>query len=473
MSKGVSKHCSILNYIRHNDEALFELVQDLCIGKIFMPRKGSPGITFLHPSGDLLKKIQTMAAGDEPEKAIESIQSLVLLDNLPSIQDFEDKKSDIPTYLRKKLPVKSVESKKVVLSNGAEITLDTNFQSRNDRSNISVYNISGALVPTDGPAADFSNAKIKSVKKGGADLTGCNRRTIFELVLNSHVNNNSDPAMELMVALHNWAIKGDQKDTDAAKNLAELIESQASYDTLASLACVIQPYKTSNHYISDQTLSQAFTAIMGGDVGLDAVRAEFKKETNRFTHDVNALNKYTSFVNSTKYSEIVKYMQSAQQGVVANMGKTNAVSLLTRFFHDLDEKILAGLPDIRKPVRPLMYAEAELRVMSAVVQENSNGQPDLDDLKGIFQKCSLDRVYMCADKELISSANIGFYYSTVYLMARSDALLYVPGYSGSSVDILTDENNDDMISLNVTFKDLSATRRAKSDKELSKPVSEF
>ncbi len=471
MSKGVSKHCSILNYIRHNDEALFELVQDLCIGKIFMPRKGSPGITFLHPSKELLKDIQTMAAGDEPEKAIEVIQSLVLLDNLPSVSDFEAKKSDIPTYLRKKLPVDSAEGKKVILTNGAEITPDANFQARADRGNISVYNISKFLVPTDGPAADFSNAKVKPAKKGGADLNGRSRSAVFDSVLKSHVEGGGDPAMELMVALHNWASKGDQKDTPEAKNIVELIESQASYDTLASLACVIQPYKSKDHYISDPLLAQAFTAIMGGDAGSEMKRPQFGAEPNRFTHDKEALEKYTKFVNSTAYESVVKCMSECQPMISARMGKTNAVQLLREFFGKLPKD---NLPKLRQSAsNTLLYAEAELRVMSAVVQENCGGQLDINELKSIFQKCNLDQVYICADKDLLSSGNIGFYYSTVYLMARSDALLYVPGYKGSDVSILTEEGNDTLISLNVTFEKLSKSRRKVSHEALTATPSPY
>ncbi len=438
MSKGVSKQCSILNYLRRTDEDLHELLQDLCIGKMLIPRKGSPGITFLRPDKALLKDIQDMASGDEPEAAIEALQSLVLLDNLANVKDFDDKKSDIPTYLRKKLPVVSADGKKVVLKNGAEIVPDKDFEARKDRGNISVYIISKALVPSDGPDADFSNAKVQS-KKGGADL-GATRQQLFEYVLKQFCESNRDPAMELLAAMHGWA------ETNKPE-LANVIAAKASGDTLATLAIVLQPYKANYDYLDDATLSAFKTAMYGEN------KEAFKAYTC-FSRNPNAKELYEDLCKDSKgkFTDAANMVRNESKTLATKMGKLNAVRLLSEFYGSK-----AGSSQV---TRSQLFAEAELRVLSATVLENSDGRYDCDELSVLYQRCNLKEPYMCADKDLMQSANLGFYYSTVYLIARSDALFHVPSTVGDSTSQIADDNV--FINLNQSVGNLLAPKRAAS-----------
>ena len=264
MSTGVSKQCSILNYLSHADVGLYNLLQDLCIGKMLIPRNGSPGITFLRPDDKMLKEIMKLAASDEPEKAIEALQSLVILDNLSNIKDFDEKKSDIPTYLRKKLLVTSVSGKKVTLQNNAVIVPDPGFTARKDRSNISVYLISGPLIPSDWPDATMTNAiKIKE-KKGGADL-GDSRSMLFESVLKAFCDKPQDPAMELLAAMYGWACSEEAKAANDSDKLKDAIKSKASGDTLATLAIILQPYKNNPDYVSNECLGKFREEMYGSD----------------------------------------------------------------------------------------------------------------------------------------------------------------------------------------------------------------
>lgn len=456
MSKGVSKQCSILNYLRRTDEELHELLQDLCIGKMLIPHKGSPGITFLRPNKALFNEIQTMAAGDEPEKAIEALQSLVLLDSLPNIGDFDDKKSDIPTYLRKKLPVTSVDGKKVVLSNGAEIVPDKDFQARSDRGNINVYIISNALVPADGPDADFSNAKPKA-KKGGADL-GVNRSDLFHSVLKCFCESKRDPAMELLAALYGWAssaeISPDLKPS--CDKLAKAIKAKASGDTLATLAIILQPYKPGNpDYLDENALVAFKTAMYGMDNNFKD--GETFKNIPSYTMNPNAKELYEGLCESKEFEKVAENIRAVSGAVAANFAKLNAVKLLTDFYRDKMPKIVKDV-DCVLPSRSTVFAEAELRVVSATILENSDGVYDFDELCAVYQNFKLDKPYMCADTDLIKGANLGFYYSTVYLIARSDALFHVPSMEGNTVK---DKIASDVafISLNKTVFELLQSRR--------------
>lgn len=448
MSKGVSKQCSILNYLRQNDEDLHELIQNLCLGKIFIPRRDSHGITFLRPDKGLTKTLMSMASSD-PEKAVEVIQSLVLTVNLKSLKDFEKYKDNIPTFLRYKLKVSDVDSKKVTLANGAVITEDKDFHARNDRDNISVHIISGQLVPTDGDVAEPVKPEPKSVK-GGANLE-VPRRELFELIVRSFCKHSTDSAMEFLVALHTWANeKGD-------KDLVEVIKSLVSYDTLATLACLMQPYRSSAYYIPDTVLAQACKDIMGYS------GAAFV-ESIHFTANPDCVKVYDELATCSDWNDLASSMQNKLMEKSETMVKVTAVDTIKKLYH----MSLEGLPDMRKRApKSMLFAEAELRVMSAVIQENDAGCLDCDTLLSLFQNCSLDEPWMCSEKDLLNRANIGFYYSTVYLIARSDAFMHLPSYKGDTLEHLT--NDDKFISLNATFKALNNARREKSKELLNKP----
>ncbi len=453
MSKGVSKQCSILNYLRRVDEDLHELLQDLCIGKMLVPRRGSPGITFLRPDKALLKEIQHMAAGDDPENAIAALQSLVLLDNLPTIKDFQDKKSDIPTYLRKKLQVGSVDGKKVVLSNGAEIVPDNDFKARNDRDNISVYIISKALIPLDGAPADFSNAK-KNEKKGGASLCN-NRKELFERVLQLFCGSNRDPAMELLVAMHGWA-KAQPDANHNAKVLQAAIENKASYDTLATLAIILQPYNVSGSpYMPDEVYAEFKSAMYAADSSFEAYVC--------FSRNKSADDYYRALSTggSEVQNSVLAAVQSASEKLAEKMGKLNAVRLLVEFYETDGASLQSqlGLPAVSKLQ---LYAESELRVLSATVLDNSNGRYDFDELSILYRNCKLDRPYICDDKDLVQSANLGFYYSTVYLIARSDVLFYVPSVNGTDLSRISNDNVFLGLNKSMRDNDALANKRAAS-----------
>lgn len=447
MSKGVSKQCSILNYLRQNDEELHELIQNLCLGKIFIPRRDSHGITFLRPDKGLTKTLVSMANSD-PEKAVEVIQSLVLTVNLKSLKDFEKYKNNIPTFLRYKLKVADVDSKKVTLANGAVITEDKDFHARKDRDNISVHIISGQLVPTDGDVAEPVKPEPKSAK-GGANLE-VPRRELFEQIVKTFCNHSTDSAMEFLVALYTWA------NTKGHKDLAEVIKSMASYDTLATLACLMQPYRSSAYYISDTVLSDACRDIMG-------ISGSAFKDTNHFTANPDCVDVYDELAKCSDWNDLASSIQNKLMEKSETMVKVTAVDTIKKLYN----MSLDGLPATRKNApKSMLFAEAELRVMSAVIQENDTGCLDCDTLLGLFQNCSLDEPWMCSEKDLLNRANIGFYYSTVYLIARSDAFMHLPSYTGDPIGQLV--NDDKFISLNATFAALNKDRREKSKELLNK-----
>jgi hypothetical protein len=448
MSKsGVQKHCSVLNYVRHADPDLYELIQDLCIGRIFVPKRGSPGITFLRPDKALLKEIQKMATGENPEEAVEALQSLVLLDNISSIKKFDDKKSDIPTYLRQKLPVMSADGKSVKLTNNAEIQIDKDFMSRGDRANISVYIISKALVPAKTEPADFSNAKVEKEKKGGADF-GSSRSTMFEAVLTAMAGKTAEPAMDMLVELHCFLTKKGNSD------LANLVASQCSYDAIASLACVLQPYKDDKHYIENDVVNEFRTHLYGESKN----ESYYTKQSEMFSLRENVAADYDKLVGtSCSGAAVVTDLVEKLSGAV---GKFNIVKKIKEALGN--QALSAALPGKRvNTTVQERFAEAELRVMSAILFDNDNN-PDYEALVGLFKKCNLDKPHMLDAESLVNNSNVGFYYSTVYLIARSDLFCYLPGVAQGGVGLNKIFDEDNLVNVNGYFQEKRKAHRAAS-----------
>jgi hypothetical protein len=321
-----------------------------------------------------------------------------------------------------------------------------------------VYIISKALVPTDGPDADFSNAKPKA-KKGGADLR-TNRPELFEAVVSDFCTTDRDPAMEILVAMYGWA------SSDAKyQRIASCIAAKASGDTLATLAIVLQPYKspTSERYISDEELEQ-FKIAMYGVTPEEAKRVNFVNLAT-YTTNQNAKGIYESMCQGTlevkvDFAAAAARVRAISSRISPKFAKLNAVKLLEDVYRGEAKQVAESL-NAQWLSNSVAFAEAELRVMSALVLENSNGMYDANELNALYRSCTLDEPYMCRDQDMIRGSNLGFYYSTVYLIARSDALCYVPSSEGSNLNTVADDNT--FININTSILKLLEPKRVASD----------
>jgi hypothetical protein len=426
MSK-VKKYCSVLNFVKHNDSELYDLIQDLCLGRLFMIRKGSNGLTFLHPDDSLKKKLLKSAISsndDEVSDVVKKIKSLILPEFYKDLSSFKGAAG-----------VESVDGSKVKLDNGAVITVAKSFDNRSDRESINVFHISGEFPPEIKQAA----------KTGGADLTQ-HRRTLFDSVLKSTCSRNCEPAMELLVGLHKWAVE--QKD-----GLADVIASQCSYDALASLAIILQPAKTTGDlYISDDKL----TSFVNSNVLFK--NPMFKSAVDVFGVEPDVSDYYSKLVEQkSSYG----FVDSAIANLSEEVSKRDIVSHLKKFY---DSVSASNIPVGRKVSPKQLYSESELRVMSAIYQENDACYNELRML--FLNKCNLNTPYVCDNQDQITGSNAAFYFSTVYLIARSDALLYLPGVASDGESLSNIVNEDTVISINNTFKNLRAEKRAASQEKI-------
>lgn len=448
MSKTVKKHCSILNYLEDTDSELADIIRKLCIGRLFNPRKGSAGITFLRPDSDLLSQIKKAAYGDTPEEAVDIIKSLILLDHVESIDGFGNKNSDIPTALRKKLPIASV-SDKVVLTNGAEISEDKHFNARNDRSNIAVYIISKNLVPTDGEDSSFGDKlPPKKSKKGGYDYSKIQqRRQLFEAVVDETVKSWStdnnygdrrDPAMEVLVGLC-----AHLKSVD--KNTFECVLSLLSNDTLTTLAIVLQPYRDKGEFYIDQSTLDSFMKNTSFN----------DPASSLFSASVNPVTVYSKLLTAgvAKFKTAANQIHKIRQDIIDSVSKATIITDLLKVYNNVGNiSIPLKRQNMVKADPKLALAEGELRVMSAILRDVCDGHLTREDLIGgrtsLYTKCNLNVPWVAASQSDVNNVSLAYFYSGVYSIVRSEAILYVPGLDllGNGVSL---ENSDQIISDNI------------------------
>jgi hypothetical protein len=381
MSGKVSKYCSILNYLKDHNKDFYELVQELCLGRIFSPKRNG-GITFLNPDKDLTKELLDMAKkDDEIEAAVNYIRSLIVLEHVARHSELEGK----TTHLKKKLS----------LSGGCKVSDDPKFKPRDFRSSdLSVFKLSGALVPTNTEASEESEAKPskRKVIKGSGEIDA-DRTKFFENIFELHRNNKDNkrnPAMEVLVSLVEH-FESENKD------IANLIKSQMSYDALTSLAIVLRPYSKENKglYISDDDYS--------------SWKAIYHDTFNLYSYVLNPYEKYNQYrdsVNKNDINKVVKEIRNLKDSATK-------ATILTQFNNS---QFSVNMRNDQK----INLAEAELRTVAFnyfTVEESFNFP------ENFYKPYTLDNLCLCVH----SNMDLAFYYSVPYLMCRSSLIFYLPG----------------------------------------------
>lgn len=425
-----NQSCNILNFVKHENPVLHDLIEELCVGYLFSTRRRPAGITFLMPNDKTTQQLIKLLGQGDDEAVIAALRSLVLQSVLPSMDSFNN--ADVlVTFDNKKLPVEKVSGSVVELKGGAKVKA-SNFNPRTASGKhalMAVFEIDGL---PDMSAAQEAAAPRKppTIKRGAAELN-VNRQVLVRNVMEVQfsANNAVDVSMQLLIRMHAKA-----KDD---KNLCELIASQCSDDTFASLVVLLQPAKDNPNYISDEQLKQ----LLGNaaDLGTMASNASV------YVLCDNLAQKYKEIQDScAAHAPAVAAAIEAQRD---SIGRANAPKVL----NSVAAAVAQALPACRKVSPTLVLAEAELRVMLALAQENNFDRNEIHDI--VFNKCKLDKLYMCTDN--MKNVNIAFYFSTAYLMVRSDAM-YVPGLFANESDLDHIGDEDAIISLSNSMKKINA-----------------
>jgi hypothetical protein len=469
-----NKQCSITNYIKQVDAKLHNLLDKVfCADRLFRPRRGAPGITFLRPTGTVLTKLEKMGLGDDAMGANEALRSMVLHDFLPTAQAFAERKDEIPTALHRKLPIKEINGDKIILENGATLELDKKFKPREDRANMAVWILTKDLVPTNGEELTASTAakKIKQKKvKGGAEFQNT-KRQLFEAVLADECKRyplNGSAAMEALCTICDFL-----KARDQAKYL--VVCSQLSWDFLGSLAIILQPYSRFNDYLSPADLQQLSQVASHSSMGLGSI----------YAYVTNPLQKYEEHMNFAKsklleegecrelFRKFVEKRNEIFEGTIKTMALANIKHAL---------KILEESPELEKylPARAnklknnpeSAIAEVELRINSHSLICDSTKGIDFNEALRNYRKHNLDKPYFVVSR-MMDKLEVTTYRGLVEVFLRCDSLFYLPGLADAENDIPISQlfhfDNDIRVDLDIVQKNSAHLKSHYDRKENSMP----
>jgi hypothetical protein len=307
-----------------------------------------------------------------------------------------------------------------------------------------VYVISKSLVPIEGESSGYSDKlPAKKVKKGGYEFGNkTSRSEIFHSVLQEYCNNTEgrDPALEILVALSAY-LNSDQK----YNNEYQCVLSLLSNDTLATLAIVLQPYRSKTKYISDEILV-GFTKCTFNDKG-----------SPLFSSVENPVDLYKKLMDmgAKLCKNAAQKIAAARESICSELSKPTFLALTKTLYQRKDLELPVLRQSLLNEDNNLALAEGELRVLSVMLRDSSIGKPSLDELTGshgIFTKCALDKPWIANSQESILLSNVAYFFSALYAILRSEAILYVPGLNvivtsfPLSGGLITDESK--MINLN-------------------------
>jgi hypothetical protein len=286
---------------------------------------------------------------------------------------------------------------------------------------------------------------------GGADLQSGDAKALFEQVVKDTAKGEAEPAMELLVEMYLYAKENGKSD------IAELIASQCGYDALTSLAIVLQPYRTGTRYIDKDFLQGLVKSIYGS-----TDEAAFKS-VSIYGVCPDIADKYVSIMNSAANP----YLSDIIVDFAESVRQKNIVEKLSTFY----AKPLSAIKSAKRVAadKKLKYAEAELRVLAALLHDGQ--EPSEAELLALYKKCTLNEPYICAEKATIQGASLPFYMSTAFLIARSDALMFLPMTYGDSLSDIGD--SDSVISIDRDFIDGRQERRNRSTCHINHFIARF
>lgn len=172
-SRNKQKYSNLVDYIDYIDSDLGNAIKNCCVEFLFNPR-GKPGITFLMPSyeknAEFRKNLLYLSDGDmdERSKATDIFASLVIYENLKTIDDFKCRQ-EITNGAGQiiALDLTNTSNSRVRLSSGAYIELDKEFRELSKKNNLNVFILCGGGVF---PAEDAKSFGANSSASSGANL---------------------------------------------------------------------------------------------------------------------------------------------------------------------------------------------------------------------------------------------------------------------------------------------------------------
>jgi hypothetical protein len=166
------KNPSVGVWLKYHDPEFYEAIEDQGIIQQLRPRRES-ALTFMYPAEKSYRdKIIEKLNGNDATVGVNMVQALIIVrENLADPADWLERKDNIPNALNQKVELSpDSTNKQVILANGATLTLNKSFASRDN--NISVWDYKGKEMPLDGKPAEFVKRPPRSSKKGKSRKTG-------------------------------------------------------------------------------------------------------------------------------------------------------------------------------------------------------------------------------------------------------------------------------------------------------------
>jgi len=352
------------------------------------------------------------------------IRSLVLLDYLPSPNDFKNKKDDIPNSLHKKLEVDTADAKEVKLKSGHKLVVDSSFAPLRAGEPVAVYKLSGkGELPTTGTASTmkYSN-KTKGEYQGGA-LDKSDEIKLTECVERIYASGQSKIYRTVMSIIYEYVVSNND---DELKNQ---IKKRLCASARASFYNIVSPWSLEKDYNISNMISKAgLVSLVNCDT--ETVSALVRSRENKYTTQLSSLigetsRKVTESRDETR-KDLIKVIRTPTEARTKVLDAYKGDS--SRLYKDL-LTVYCYLAALNEAEDPSYFTNSFVFVMKNIFNHNNS-----------FSESVNEAVY-----------NLSIYYNLV----KSDAFLYEPVSKQSDIDEeyinmnskLPDPNDDSLFTI--------------------------
>jgi hypothetical protein len=414
-SRKPKKFCRLTKYLEVIDKDLHQTLDDLCLFSLFRTR-GTRGVTFLYPSDKVYrKKIIDLAYSNTPEKAIDMIKALVIMDYLPNPLDFKNKKDDIPNSLRKKLEVDDADSTTVKLKGGLKLVLATDFKPMRSDEQVCVYKLSGkGELSTSGST---SIMKYNQGKKGGyyGGEQSDTKKSINDFVENQYTRDNHG---KLVYKFIMGAVYAHIMSKEVPDELVKVYKGLCA-SARAEYYLIIAPFSTDNQYlINTSEICNIITeAIRNPDTWLKFCNNSESNYTSNRDAIINAVN---SSMGNVDYTTQINNTYNTQMDLIKSINEPNLYK--SKLINAYDTKYNSDKSYLSKD---LITVYCYLASCSEWSDESYYNTTFIYVMKYIFNEPS----------KITSGSNDLAHNMTLYgNLIKSDAFMYVPHKSTDTLN---------------------------------------
>ena len=422
-SKKVKKFCRVTKFLEQTDKDLYQALDDLCLFGLFRTR--GRGVTFLYPTDkSYRKKIIDHAYSNTPEKAVDMIKALVLLDYLPSPTDFKNKKDDIPNALHKKLEVDSADANGVKLKSGHKLEVDNSFAPLRAGEPVAVYKISGKgeLSLTGAASTMKYNNKSKGGYSGGS-LEKSDEIKLTECVERIYASGEDKIYMTVMRLIYQYAAE------TAVPDVKNLIIKRLCASARASFYNIVSPWSLEKDYnISNMIRDADLVSLVNCDTATVSalVNKRIPEYKIQLANLIGFIDRKVTEPRDEKRKELINVIKTPTEARTKVLTAYEGDS--SRLYKDL-LTVYCYIAALNEAEDPSYFTNSFVFVMKHIFNHNNS-----------FSESVNETVY-----------NLSIYYNLI----KSDAFLYIPVSNKNQIDplytdkhsILPDPNDESLFTI--------------------------